>query len=147
MIAEVECEDGADLSQAMETSGISQEFNNIVESHIMVLNTHLIIIPTSNNVDTRGCMNNYTHFAFKNKDNEYDLEKPLYDFLGGILERIDQEAANFADEKNEGLIITLADINIDEEFTTLKNRRNARKYKSLGDMLLLRGKYEEAIQM
>ena len=63
----------------------------------MVLNTHLIIIPTSNNIDTSGCINNYTHFAFKNRNNEYDLEKPLYDFLSGMLNRIDIEAANFAD--------------------------------------------------
>lgn len=131
----------------MERCGISKEFNIIVNSNSMVLNTHLIIIPTSNNVNTEGCINSYTHFAFKNKNNEYDLEKPLYEFLNGILERIDQEAVNFADEKNEGLIITLADINIDEEFTTLKNRRNARKFKCLGDMLLLRGKYGEAIEV
>lgn len=112
----------------------------------MVLNTHLIIIPTSNNVDTSGCINDYTHFAFRSMNNQFDLEKPLYDFFSGILNRIDQEASNFADEKNEGLIITLADINIDEEFTTMKNRRNCRKLKSLGDMLLLRGKYEEALE-
>jgi hypothetical protein len=48
------------------------------------------------------------------------LEKPLFNFLNTILAKIEIEAANFADNKNEGLIITLADINIDEGFTTLK---------------------------
>ena len=130
----------------MKDSGIEREFNNIIESHGMALNTNLIIIPTNNNVDTKGWTNNFTHFAFKNKNNEFDLEISLYEFLSRILDKIDHEANNFADEKNEGLIITLADINIDEEFVTLENRRNCRKLKSYGDMLLLRGKYTEAIE-
>jgi hypothetical protein len=109
------------------------------------MNTSLILIPTSNQIVCDWGENDHTHLAFCNKNGEYGLEKTLYEFLSTILSNIDQEAANFADDKNQGIIITFADINIDEGFVMMKNRRNARKLKSLGDMQLLRGRYHEAI--
>jgi hypothetical protein len=91
-------------------------------------------------------MNEYTHLAFCNKNGQYDLEKTMYEFLNTILIKIDQEAENFADDKNQGIIITLVDTNIDENLAQLRNRRIGRKMKSLGDMQLLRGNYSEALK-
>ena len=121
----------------MQEVGIDKQYEDICQNNMLVLNTSLIVIPTSSQVDTKGCTNENTHFVFFNKNNQFDLEKPMYDFLNTILKKIEAEAAIFADTKNEGMIITLADINIDEGFTTLKNRRACRKMKSVGDMLML----------
>ena len=105
----------------------------------------LIVVPTVRNVEIKDSINASIHVALSNTNNQYDLEKPMYEFLDKILIKIDVEAANFADAKNEGLIITLADLNINEDFMTMKSRKICRKMKSVGDMLLLRGNYEEAI--
>lgn len=120
VLTELPIEPNADLSKAMEDFKIAQKFEEICEENKLVLNTYLIVIPTSNQIDTQGWETEFTHFVFSNKNNEFDLEKPLFNFLNTILAKIEIEAANFADNKNEGLIITLADINIDEGFTTLK---------------------------
>lgn len=124
VLAEVDCKEGEELSKAITDAGIYKKYFEICETNKMVLNSTLIIIPSTSTVSTKSFDNELAYLAFCNKNNEYDLQKPLYDFLGTIVEKITQEANNFADSKNEGLIITLADINIDEGFTTLKNRRN-----------------------
>ena len=145
VIAEVMWEEECNFGEVIQNSEIIKQFEDICEKNRLVLNTLLILVPTVRNVEIKDNINPLFHVALSNTNNQYDLEKPMYEFLDKILNKIDIEAANFADVKNEGLIITLADLNINEDFMTMKNRKICRKMKSVGDMLLLRGNYEEAI--
>lgn len=140
----MECEQGGDLAKAIEEQGVLNEYQQICDQNRMVLNSKLIVIPSTNQVDTQNCDYENTHIVIQRnsgnskidrKIDQFDIERYMYSFLEKILKKIEKEADDFADAKNEGLIITLADISIDESFTTLKNRRTCRKMKSVGDLL------------
>ena len=150
VIAEIPKGVESNIGKAMDKLGITKIYQDIWESNRLVLNSSLIVICQTDQMEISGSFAENTHFCFL-KDGKFeetqileDLEKLIWQFFNVIVERIDEEAANFADSKNEGLIITLADINVDENFTTMTNRRTCRKLKSAADMLLLRGNLQDA---
>lgn len=159
VLAEVPSNSDSNMSKALDSLGITSSFKKIWDNNKLVLNSSLLVLSESDKMEISGSFAENTHFwpiKSENIDEEQliqDISKFVYSFFNVIVERINVEAANFADSKNEGLIITLADINVDENFTTMSNRRICRKLKSAADMLLLRGDlatadhyYEQAIE-
>lgn len=86
-----------------------------------MLNSGLIVIPSTNQIESKE-LNPDIYVSFCNQQGDVDIEKPLYSFLEKILNKIEVEAHNFADEKNEGIIITMLDINIDEGFGKINSK-------------------------